>query len=131
MSDIKKNALKTQGSINMASTDGIKKSPVTNTKIAQKHLVKDIADSLNMSQNDVDRVIDSFIHIVSEHMHQRKDVRLTGLGIFSTRDRKAGTARNPATGKEIQVQASVVPTFRPATQLREKLRESVTNRQDV
>jgi DNA-binding protein HU-beta len=92
-----------------------------NTKITKKDLVKDIAESVSMSQNDVDKVIDAFIDTVSAYLCQRHDVRLTGFGIFSTRDRKASTARNPATGAEIQVQASVVPTFRPGSTLREKI----------
>jgi DNA-binding protein HU-beta len=99
---------------------------VTNTlaiqsKITKKNLVKEIADHLHMSQSDVEKVLDSFIDITSNHLQQRHDVRLTGFGIFSTRDRKASTARNPATGAEIHVQASVVPTFRPGSQLREKI----------
>jgi DNA-binding protein HU-beta len=96
----------------------------TSAKITKKNLVKDIGESINMSQNDVDRVLDAFIDIVSNHLHQRHDVRLTGFGIFSTRDRKASTARNPATGEEIQVKASVVPTFRPGSTLREKINPS-------
>ena len=92
-----------------------------NSKITKKNLVKEIADHLHMSQSDVEKVVDAFIDVTSEHLHQRHDVRLTGFGIFSTRDRKASTARNPATGEEIQVQASVVPTFRPGSQLRERI----------
>lgn len=102
-----------------ASTTAV--TPVMNAKISKKQLVKDIADAIHMSQNDVDKVIDAFIEVVSNHLHQRNDIRLTGFGIFSTRDRKASTARNPATGEEIQVQASVVPTFRPGSPLREKI----------
>jgi DNA-binding protein HU-beta len=92
-----------------------------NLKITKKNLVKDIAEAVNMSQNDVDKVVDSFMDIVSGYLHQRQDVRLTGFGIFSTRDRKASTARNPATGEEIQVPASIVPTFRPGSILKEKI----------
>lgn len=94
---------------------------IVNSKITKKNLVKEISDHLHMSQSDVEKVVDAFIDITSTHLHQRHDVRLTGFGIFSTRDRKASTARNPATGEEIQVQASVVPTFRPGSQLREKI----------
>ena len=96
-----------------------------NLKITKKNLVKDIADSINMSQNDVDKVLDSFMDIISEYLRQRHDVRLTGFGVFSTRDRKATTARNPSTGEEIHVQASIVPTFRPGSILKEKINKPI------
>ncbi len=77
-----------------------------------------------MSQNDVDKVVNSFMDTISEYLRQRQDIRLTGFGVFSTRDRKASTARNPSTGEEIHVQASIVPTFRPGSILKEKINQS-------
>ena len=40
-------------------------------------------------------------------------VAITGFGVFEKSERPARTARNPATGAEIQVAASSVPKFRP------------------
>ena len=40
-------------------------------------------------------------------------VAITGFGVFEKSDRPARTARNPATGAEIQVAAQSVPKFRP------------------
>jgi DNA-binding protein HU-beta len=39
-------------------------------------------------------------------------VAITGFGVFEKSERPARTARNPATGAEIQVAASSVPKFR-------------------
>jgi DNA-binding protein HU-beta len=40
-------------------------------------------------------------------------VAITGFGVFEKSERPARTARNPATGAEINVPASSVPKFRP------------------
>jgi DNA-binding protein HU-beta len=48
-------------------------------------------------------------------------VTLNGFGTFDRRSRAARTARNPRTGEAVQVDASLVPVFRPAAGFKSRL----------
>ena len=51
------------------------------------------------------------------------EVSIAGLGIFSTKNRAARTARNPRTGEAIQVKAMRVPKFRASKGLKDAVKE--------
>ncbi len=48
-------------------------------------------------------------------------VRLTGFGTFSTRKRAARQGKNPATGANMDIPASITPAFKPGKELKEKV----------
>ncbi|MEK9185170.1 MAG: HU family DNA-binding protein, partial [Patescibacteria group bacterium] len=50
------------------------------------------------------------------------EVSIAGLGIFSTKQRAARTARNPRTGASVQVAAMRVPKFRAAKALKDAVK---------
>ena len=52
-------------------------------------------------------------------MVRGEDVSLVGFGTFSVKERAARTGRNPQTGKDIQIAAAKVPTFRPGKTLKD------------
>ncbi len=86
--------------------------------MTKAELVSSIAEKVKMTKNDVENVLDSFLAVVTETLEKREEVRLVGFGSFTTRDRKATTARNPKTREPIQVEASVVPVFKPGKSLK-------------
>ena len=47
---------------------------------------------------------------------------LPGFGTFAVRTRKARTARNPRTGKEIKVPRHKYPAFKPGAVLKRKVK---------
>jgi DNA-binding protein HU-beta len=87
--------------------------------MTKSELVSSIAEKVKMTKSDVENVLDSFLSVVTETLEKREEVRLVGFGVFSTRDRKATTARNPKTREPIEVEASVVPAFRPGKSLKD------------
>ena len=48
-------------------------------------------------------------------------VEFRGFGVFSPSNRHARTARNPKTGEKIQVEKTIIPTFRMAKTFFEKI----------
>ena len=51
---------------------------------------------------------------------KKKDkVQLIGFGTFETAKRAARTGKNPQTGKEIKIPASVAPKFKPGKALKD------------
>jgi DNA-binding protein HU-beta len=62
--------------------------------------------------------LEAVIETVYHNVAKGEKVALTGFGIFEKRDRRARTARNPATGATVQVKKTSVPAFRPGAEFR-------------
>lgn len=78
----------------------------------KSELLNKIATKLDMKRKDVERTVDEFINTVCEGLRKEAKVNVAGLGIWSVRDRKARTARNPKTGETVHVPAKRVVKFR-------------------
>ncbi len=84
-------------------------------------LVKAMSDETQLSQKDVEKVLNSFVNQVSNALAEKDKVQLVGFGTFETRDRAERTGRNPQTGAEIKIEASTVPAFKAGKALKEKV----------
>ncbi|WP_269465904.1 nucleoid-associated protein HU-beta [Xenorhabdus hominickii] len=88
-------------------------------RVNKSQLIDKIAVDANISKAAAGRVVDAFISSVSEALKNGDDVALVGFGTFTVRERAARTGRNPQTGKEIQIAAAKVPTFRAGKGLKD------------
>jgi nucleoid DNA-binding protein len=73
----------------------------------QTELVREIADTLNHSQNDVREVLAALEDFIQEEIQSGNRVRVCGIQIeprvkAATKKRKG---RNPATGEEVMIKA--------------------------
>ena len=84
-------------------------------------LIKAMADETELTQKDVEKVLNSFVNQVSNALENKDKVQLVGFGTFETRDRAAKTGRNPQTGEELNIPASTVPAFKAGKALKEKV----------
>lgn len=84
-------------------------------------LVKAMADETQLTQKDVEKVLNSFVNQVSNALAKQDKVQLIGFGTFETRKRSARTGRNPQTGEELKIKASTVPAFKSGKALKEKV----------
>lgn len=82
-------------------------------------LVKAMSDETNLTQKDVEKVLNSFVNVVSDALSNKDKVQLVGFGTFETRERAERTGRNPQTGAEMKIPASVVPAFKAGKALKE------------
>jgi DNA-binding protein HU-beta len=57
--------------------------------------------------------------VVTEALKGGEEVRITGFGKFSVRERKAREGRNPQTGEKMEIAASRVPAFSAGNALKE------------
>jgi DNA-binding protein HU-beta len=80
--------------------------------LKKSELLNRIATKLDMKRKDVERVTDEFISTLCEGLRKEAKVNVAGLGIWSVKDRKARTARNPKTGETVHVAAKKVVKFR-------------------
>ena len=87
----------------------------------RQELVAKIGDSTGVSKNIVNKVLDSFIEVVTQSLKANDDVRLVGFGTFSVHHRDAMEGRNPRTGAKIKIPASKRPKFKSGSPLIEAI----------
>ena len=81
-------------------------------------LVEAIASNTNMTKTDVDKVITSFIEVVTDALVKGEKVSLKGFWNFEIRERGERTGRNPRTGETMTISASKAPAFKASSALK-------------
>jgi DNA-binding protein HU-beta len=78
----------------------------------KRELVDAISERLG-SKKAAAEAVDALLDTIQSTVAKGEKVAITGFGSFEKADRPARTARNPATGKAIEVPATSVPKFKP------------------
>lgn len=84
----------------------------------RKELAEALAKKTGSSNAEADRNIAAFMDVVTGAMKKGDSITLVGFGTFSVKKRAARTGRNPATGEEIKIKASKVPSFKAGATLK-------------
>lgn len=84
----------------------------------RKEFAAALAKKTGKSSADADRTIGAFIEVVSDALKKGESIALVGFGSFSVKKRATRTGRNPATGTEIKIKASKVPSFKAGATLK-------------
>ncbi len=82
-------------------------------------LVAAMARVSGLSQKDAEKALKAFTETVSKELKKKGKVQLIGFGTFETAKRAARKGRNPQTGKDIKIPASVVPKFKAGKALKD------------
>lgn len=75
-------------------------------------LVAAVAEKAEISKKDADSAVNAVIESISEAVASKDKVQIVGFGTFEARERKEKIGKNPRTGEEIKIAASVVPAFK-------------------
>ena len=81
--------------------------------------VEAMAKKADLSKKDAAAAVDAYNAVVTKALKKKDKVTLVGFGTFETTKRAARTGRNPQTGKEIKIAASVAPKFKAGKALKE------------
>ena len=71
------------------------------------------------SKAEAERVVDAVFDTITKTMGRGEEVAIVGFGTFRVVKRAARMGRNPKTGEQIQIAASVKPKFRAGKALKE------------
>jgi DNA-binding protein HU-beta len=77
-----------------------------------------LAERLDGDKKKAQAALDAVIDTVYQAVSRGERVVLTGFGVFEKRDRKARTARNPATGATVRVKKTSVPAFKAGAEFK-------------
>ena len=87
--------------------------------MTKAELITALAENADVSKKDAEAVLNAFTATVTEQLSKKEKISLVGFGTFETRERAARTGRNPQTGKEMKIAASVSPAFKPGKALKD------------
>jgi DNA-binding protein HU-beta len=82
-------------------------------------LIAAVADSTDLSRAKATEVVDALFGAIEGALKKKEEVRLVGFGTFVTASRAATTGRNPRTGEEMQIPASISVKFKAGKGLKD------------
>lgn len=74
-----------------------------------------------LNNQQAEKTIEIILTEIMNALAQGNRVELRGFGVFSLRERKARTGRNPRTGELVKVPEKNVPFFKAGKLLRDRL----------
>jgi len=86
-------------------------------------LVNAVSETTGLTKKDTEQVINEMLQVITSALANGDKVQLHGFGNFEVRDRAARKGRNPQTGEEMHIPASKSPAFKPATALKNAVKE--------
>lgn len=89
--------------------------------MTKAELIDSVASKTGLSKKDSGKALDAVFESITDALSGGQRVQLVGFGSFEVRKRAARKGRNPQTGKEIQIGARTVPTFKAGKSLKESV----------
>ncbi|MFA5413647.1 MAG: HU family DNA-binding protein [Patescibacteria group bacterium] len=91
--------------------------------MTKAELIEKIAGTLDVPKTVADKMVETFMEIVTSTLKSGGEVTLTGFGAFSAKKRAARVGVNPKKpGEKIQIPAMTVPKFKAGKSLKDALR---------
>ena len=83
-------------------------------------LVNEVMEAIGpgVTKKDCSLILEGFLKAAKRGLVKGETIEIIGFGTLAVKKRKSRVARNPKTGKVVQVPAREVPVFKPSKQLR-------------
>src|SRR5438132_8191017 len=84
-------------------------------------IVEGVYEKVGFSKKESAEIVELVFDTLKETLERGDKIKISGFGNFQVRHKKARIGRNPQTGKEIEISARRVLTFRPSQVLKSAL----------
>ena len=88
---------------------------MTVTKLKLAHY---LSDTMGLTARECATLVDTLFDTIRSSLADGKNVKLSGFGNFTLRDKRARAGRNPKNGKPFEIRARRVVTFRASPLLK-------------
>src|SRR5947209_20467974 len=95
--------------------------------MTKSQVIDSVAAATGQSKADTERTLEALLEAVVEALASGERIEFRGFGIFTPKETKARTGRNPRTGEAVTIAASRKVTFRPSKELKDRLTAPSTN----
>ncbi|MDT0697812.1 MULTISPECIES: HU family DNA-binding protein [Staphylococcus] len=85
-------------------------------------LINAVAEQADLTKKEAGQAVDAVFESIQKSLAKGDKVQLIGFGNFEVRERAARKGRNPQTGKEIDIPASKVPSFKAGKALKDAVK---------
>ena len=92
--------------------------------LTKADIVEHIIGKTGSKKSEAKKMVESFFDIVSTSLENGDNVKLSGFGNFSIREKRERPGRNPKTKEAAIVSARKVVTFRPGAKLSSRVLKS-------
>ena len=86
-------------------------------------IIAHVYEKLGFSKRESSNTVEYFFDIVKSYLTNGENVKISGLGNFAVRRKKARKGRNPQTGDEIEIAPRTVLSFRLSQVLKDELND--------
>ena len=91
--------------------------------LSKAMIAENLCNELGLAKSDAKEMIEQFFEFIRYSLEHGRNVKLSGFGNYTLRDKPQRPGRNPKTGEEIPVVARRVVTFKPGLKLKTKVEE--------
>jgi len=89
--------------------------------LTKAEMAERLFEELGLNKREAKDLVDVFFEEVRIALESGTNVKLSGFGNFTLRDKTQRPGRNPKTGEEIPITARRVVTFRPGQKLKARV----------
>lgn len=97
--------------------------------LTKAEMAERLFEELGLNKREAKDLVDVFFEEVRIALESGTNVKLSGFGNFTLRDKTQRPGRNPKTGEEIPITARRVVTFRPGQKLKARVEAYAGNEQ--
>ena len=88
--------------------------------MTKKEIVKTISDETGLNQQQIKTIVQKTFDSIVATLVEEGRIELRNFGVFQVRPRAARKARNPRTGRQVEVPEKFVVTFKPGKIMEQK-----------
>jgi integration host factor subunit alpha len=97
--------------------------------LTKAEMAERLFEDLGLNKREAKELVELFFEEVRNSLENAYNVKLSGFGNFTLRDKTQRPGRNPKTGEEIPICARRVVTFRPGQKLKQRVEEYAGSQQ--
>jgi nucleoid DNA-binding protein len=92
--------------------------------VTKADLVEMVANKTGFTKTETAVIIESFLNTIKDVMMEGHTIEIRRFGSFKLKERKPRTARNPKTGRPVDVDKRVVPVFKPSKIFKDQITDN-------
>ena len=95
--------------------------------VTKMELANLLFDELGLNKREAKEFVELFFEEIRSALENGDNVKFSGFGSFSVRDKPQRPGRNPKTGEEIPVSARRVVTYKASQKIKNRIADNVKN----
>ena len=89
--------------------------------LTKADLAEKLYDEIGLNKRESKEFVEAFFSEINNTLENGEEVKISGFGNFSLRDKKSRVGRNPKTGEEKMISARRVVTFKTGQKLKSRV----------